>query len=219
MASSDHVFLFGENLALKCFTKVENEPIFLQGKCQGGSKAFNPSRLYTVRAHMAYVYLTQFNKHVPNKQQHVIIWKLFRTNNFYHIYFFFQNIFSKLLNIKHCAIMNVRCFTDYYRIYNIWSTLPHLKTYLAHFYYVLDETRALSGGTVASRSNLITAWTAWKGFIFLYSSIRRYIADMRTHSSLPSFVSPAATGLSYHHWVTIVTASYITCSSGLIAAV
>lgn len=57
MASSDHVFLFGENLALKCFTKVENEPIFLQGKCQGGSKAFNPSRLYTVRAHMAYVYL------------------------------------------------------------------------------------------------------------------------------------------------------------------
>lgn len=63
--------------------------------------------------------------------------------------------------------------------------------------------------------DLITAWTWTISF-----SNHCYIPDAKTLlPSLPSFVCPAATGLCYHCWVTIVTVFHITCSCSLIAAV
>lgn len=85
------------------------------------------------------------------------------------------------------------------------GALFHFKTHLSHFCSVLDETQALSGKTEEFR--LIVSRLEHERFSS--STVPCYI-DVKTLSSLPPFVSPAATGLRTHRWVTIVTVYYIT---------
>lgn len=139
--------------------------------------------------------------------KHVVLSKLFG-NKWLLLRFSFSLIQYPLSPYRlHMSIVpeGIRdVFSGWCRAYNT-RVFYHFKTHLSHFCSALHETQALSGKTAEFK--LIVSRLEHEAFS---SSTVPCYTDVKTLSSLPPFVSPAATGLRTHRWVTIVTVYYIT---------
>lgn len=171
---------------------------------------------------------TGMRSSMDDRLEHVIS-KLFETNCISHhiflmVYFPHPSQCCRDLTLRNNYIISLLillCSTLYYKEFRCFIQEQIISEALCPLVYFSDafcETWAESGGIVVSR------WIGSQLELERFSSssfpsIHRFIPDVKTLSSLSTFVSPAATGLCYHRWVTIVTVFDITCSSGLIAAV